>query len=490
MTHRTSISCAIPLLLVFACQTDRGGVPALELEECSPGGSPRELLRIENASEYRVYDVVDGVTVVGDGAEFGGAFLVDNCGGEPIRLEDSYGLLAGAAYLDGQAVLCSPNGPGAERGVWEILETGARGDRLDVANACAFGTASSFGFAYTDDGLVQYLPGGGLRTIPSVERPTLTWLGDMGLVRGRSAEDGLVVLPPGGADAIVVDGLPPVQFVATQGNASSWVFLATYTEGSAPPPSPIELGEPALFALDLATGAWFETGVVTGNGLLSRNFASAEDGLAAVVDGNLTFWRASWGGPLVSDIPSPLGVSLIDGERAVVATASGLQLVEVPLERLEDVDEPVALEVIWSRALAEGDVTPQSAGVPWKDVVLVEAAENVWAYPLDGGDPFPFLPSLGFTESAFPTLGYTHLGSEFVTALARNPSDEADFWLFRNRLGGELEVLDTDIQGAPPLNSSGFIYEELYRWTPQLGRILYVVRDGGSVSVRQHVLTD
>ena len=490
MTHWTSISCAIPLLFVFACQTDRGGVPAVELEECGPGASPRELLRIENASEYRVYDVVDGVTVVGDDGEFGGALLVDNCGGEPIRLEDTHSLLAGAAYLDGQVVLCSPRGSIAEQGVWEILETGARGKKLDVANMCAPGTASSFGFAYKDDGLVQYLPGGGLRAIPPVESPTLTWLGDAGVIRGRGAEGGLVVLPPGSADAIVVDGLPPIEFVVTQGNASSWVFLAAYTEDSVPPSSSIELGEPALFALDLATGAWFEAGVVTGNGLFSRNFASVEDGLAAVVDGNLTFWRASWGGPLVADLPSPRGVSLIDGERAVVATASGLQLVKIPFERLENADEPVALEVIWSRALAEGDVTSQSAGVPWKDVVLVEAAENVWAYPLDGGDPYPFLPSLGFTESTFPTLGYTHLGSEFVTALARNPSDEADFWLFRNRLGGELEVLDTDIQGAPPLNGLGFIHEELYRWTPQLGRILYVVRDGSSVSVRQHVLTD
>jgi len=476
--HRSAWRIVPALLLCLGCQDDP--VAAAEFRACSAEESPRELLRIEDATgNYRVFDLIDAVSVAAP--YYGDVVVVDNCGGEPLRLNKTYGLSSGAAYLGGEVVLCSSRSALEGPGVWEILMHGGRGKELGLGEYCVDGPDSSFGFVTTDEGVVQYLPDGSSRKVPALSGASLTWLGDAGVVRGR---DGLAVLPPGNAEAILVDGLPPVEFVVTQGNASSWVFLAAYSEPFFPP----ELGFPMLFALDLETGAWFETTEVTGDRLKTRNSVSVEAGLAAIVDIGLTLWRPEWAGPLPANVQNVRGVTVVDGERVVVATDDGLQLLRVPLERPED--EDVELEVVWSRPLADGAVTATSAGVPWKDVLLVEGTEDVWAYPLDGSEPYPFLPSLGYQESFFPTLGYTHLGTEYVTAMARNPTDRDDFWLYRNRLGGDVEVLDTDILGAPPENTSGFISEERYRWTADLGRILYAVRDGNTVSIRQHVLTD
>ena len=473
---RTITSTATTLLLLGLCACQNEEDPPLVLETCSAQESPRELLRIETARELRPYDVIDGVLAIEE--DYGSTLLVDNCGGKPLELAGSE-----AMFVDGQVALC---GGALTPGISEILASGARGKDLGLG-ACKSGYASSFGFVRTGDGLVQHLPDGSSRAVPSVGGGELTWLGDAGVVSGGG---GVVVLPPGGGEAIVVEGLPRIEFVVPQGNASSWVFLAAYPDPAMAPGSSSELGSPLLYALDLVSGAWLELTEVDGDRLKFRNFASAEDGLVAMVDGRLTFWRPSWGGPGLGDVPGALGVAVIDGERVVVATDDGLQLVRVPFDRPEDENEPLPLEVVWSRPLAEGEPNPTSAGVPWKEVVLVEGTDNVWAYPLDGSDPTLFLPSLGFEESFFPSLGYTHLGEEYVTAMARNPDDMDNFWLYRNSLGGEFEVLDTDIQGAPPLDTLGFISEERYRWTPELGRILYAVRDGNTVSIRQHVLTD
>jgi hypothetical protein len=492
MTSRIGILLTLPLLLVTACQNDDAGDGALELRTCSPEDSPRELLRLDGTASVRPYDLIDGVSVVPATPSFEeGAKIVDNCGGAPIKLENSYGYPSAAAYVDGEVVLCGVGVAAADEGIWALLGSGARGKKLDVAESCTLGLESSFGVVESSEGLVQYLPGGGVRSIPSVSRPALTWLGDAGVVRGESSSGGVVVLPPDGAEAIVVEGLPPIEFVVTQGNASPWVFLAAYTDPAREPSSTAMVGTPDLFALDLVTGSWFETGIVDGNGLLSRNFASVNDGLAAVVDHGLEFWRPSWGAALPGGIAGALGVTVIDGERVIVATDDGLQLVRVPQEQ-PDTDAPTELEVVWSRPLEVGQPNRRSAGVPWKDVLLVETGAEVWAYPLDGSDPYAFLPSLGFAgepRPPFPTLGYTYLGTEFVTAIARNPDDPDTFQLFRNRIGGEVEVLDTDIDG-PRQNDGGFIAGEGYRWTPQLGRILYVVREADGLSVRQHVLTD
>ncbi len=110
--------------------------------------------------------------------------------------------------------------------------------------------------------------------------------------------------------------------------------------------------------------------------------------------------------------------------------------------------------------------------------MLVQRDDEVWAYPLDDTEPYLFSPA----------FGPVHYGSEYVTAIGVEPDNEVERQLFRNRHGGQLEIIERNISGAVAA-----VEDESYAqhtWTPDFGRVLYGVRDGDAISIRQHALAD
>ncbi len=104
---------------------------------------------------------------------------------------------------------------------------------------------------------------------------------------------------------------------------------------------------------------------------------------------------------------------------------------------------------------------------------LSQPRRELWAYPVDGRPAFPFVP-----EST-----HLYFGRDTVTGLGFRPgSNERDIWLFQRRVDGEFDVIADDL--ASGQNAGGL----LHAWTPELGRVLYSVRDGDAVSVRQHLV--
>ena len=146
-----------------------------------------------------------------------------------------------------------------------------------------------------------------------------------------------------------------------------------------------------------------------------------------------------------------------------------VRLLRIPLDFPPE-NEP-AYEVLWKNPIPGGESLEGShPGMLWHGLVLLPFQAETWAFPVDGSEPYPFLPG---------RLDSIHFGTDFITALVRGTFNGDDNMLVRRALGGELEVIAEgvlDFQDRP--------------WTPELGRILYVVRDGDDVSIRQHRLSD
>lgn len=101
----------------------------------------------------------------------------------------------------------------------------------------------------------------------------------------------------------------------------------------------------------------------------------------------------------------------------------------------------------------------------------------MWAYPLDGRPGFPFVPVSPRSE--------LHVGERTITGLIISPGgDKHSQWLYQRRFDGEFELIAENLLGGRGFGGA------FHLWTPELGRILYAVRDGDAVSIRQHVLSD
>lgn len=103
--------------------------------------------------------------------------------------------------------------------------------------------------------------------------------------------------------------------------------------------------------------------------------------------------------------------------------------------------------------------------VVWNDHVLMELDETspyeIWAISLDGSDTFGFLPTMSSN---------VHYGPDCVTGRS------ADDRLVRRRIGGDLEVLDTNVVKTT--------------MSPEFGRIAYLKREGDALVLRQHFLAE
>ncbi|MGH1345751.1 MAG: hypothetical protein ACRBN8_29570 [Nannocystales bacterium] len=53
--------------------------------------------------------------------------MVDNCGGSPVHLPETFGLRSGAANVGGEIVLCGSGEASEDKGVWELMADGSRG---------------------------------------------------------------------------------------------------------------------------------------------------------------------------------------------------------------------------------------------------------------------------------------------------------------------------------------------------------------------------
>ena len=443
--------------------------PPLELAECSAEASPTELARLpyDPENDYETFDLIDGFTIhVDPGGGLPSAhYLVDNCGGAPLRLQQTFSYRPGAARVGGELVLCSGGRDGLE-GVWEILENGTAGAELGLGRACADRLysagnrvgLSALGVVGQDEHVVQHLPDGTTRSFPF---GTFHQLGDALIVE----EDGEVtLLPPDGAEPIVLELPEPILNVAPSPGWSRWGLLLPDDERD----------YSWVYALDATTGEWFRTEQGRSNAIFGLSGASARDGLAAVYayDGTIALSRLDWSAPLPADLRtlgSFVGLTVVDAEHVYLRQGDDLRLIRVPMEYPAEGED--THEVLWTRSLAQHELPADGVGIPWKDVVLDATNGELWAYPLDGSEPYPFLP---WHETSF-----LYFGSEYVTALGKRDRDAETLELFRNSLGGEFELLDggiLDFQDRP--------------WTPEFGRIIYAVRDGDEVSIRQHRLTD
>ena len=232
--------------------------PPLELAQCSPEDSPSELARFPYSedNDYEWYDLVEGVTIaVDDGTtDTKTHYLVDNCGGAPLRLPRTFRYRPGAAYVGGEVVLCS-GGLGDIEGVWELLEDGTAGRDLGLGRACPDHVSSPTGTALFAYGIVigegsearQFLPDGTTRSFTAGD-----FYGAGGALLVHTREGEVTVLPPDGADPVALDLPEPIATVLT--SKSPWAFLA-------PPHEVNRLS--AYYAVNAETGEWFPTPLTT-----------------------------------------------------------------------------------------------------------------------------------------------------------------------------------------------------------------------------------
>ncbi len=416
--------------------------------------------------DYETFDLVDAFTVHinAQGSLPSTHYLVDNCGGDPLRLARTFDYRPGAARVGGAIVLCS-GGLGGLEGIWELLEDGTAGADLGLGRWCADRLESAsrevglsaLGVVAQEGSFTQYLPDGTKWSIPG---RTFHQLGDAFVVEG---DDIFTLLPPDGADPIALELPERIVGVLASPGASRWALLLP--EG--------EARETWLYALDAGTGAWFRTEQLWRDAIFSQQVASVRDGLAAVAahHGSLALSRPQWSEPLATDprdFGSLVGLTVVDGEHVYLRNREDLIFIRVAMTY--PTGDELGIEVLWTRNIGQQERPPDGAGIPWNDVVLDATNGELWAYPVDGSDQYPFLPG--------DEHGLMHFGSDSVTALGKRDRAET-LELFRNSVGGAFEVLDTgilDFQDRP--------------WTPEFGRIVYAVRDGDEVSVRQHVLMD
>ncbi len=473
------------LLGVAAC-TESSEAQPLVLGSCERDASPRELMRISDpeniVSFVEVSDLGEAVRVRSIVRGESRRDLVDNCAGEPVRLQEIPRHQTGAMNLGGEIVLCA-NWLGEPDGVWELLDDGRPGALIDPDLHCkglAWSLYGSLGFVLSStDELFQHLPGRSMRPIPGAGSVQFVWTGEGPYVFRNGAT--APIHPPDGSAPIEVDLPEESDFIVPQRGTPTevdWVFAVPGLSGPNGAPFPGERVESHFYAVQLSTGAWFRVPpmVWTLGGL--SNAVSMRGGLlASDAESGFTLSRPEWGEALTLD-SAATSFTVLDGERVFLIDAQELRIVRVPLDRPSAASED-ELEVLWARPRSVDGEPPTVAGVAWNGIVLVQRDDEVWAYPLDGSEPYLFSPAFG------PVL----YGREFVTAIGVEPDTDDELRLFRNRPGGELEVIESHIISGAVAPVEDEAYAQ-HTWTPDLGRVLYGVRDGDAISIRQHLLAD
>ncbi len=466
-------------LLSLAACADSAPSP-IQFAECTAEDSPTELLRIEDGMgsehEFQVYDLGKAVSMKTQD----GSLVFDNCGGDPVRIRRAFGLATGAANLGGEVVLCS-GGAGHEPGVWELLEDGSAGSELGLGRQCLNSvTLPSYGFISDEDGIVQHQRDGTVRRVASGPSEIV------GTAEGFATldfGDPPMLHPADGPASIPLDLPGPFAVVARRPSPvseSPWMFVVPPYEGFN---ETLALGVSPVYAFDIRSGAWFQPPVeIELVGRVVQTISSVRDGLAAFqVEGfelGTVFSRSEWEEELARYEITATTTSLmvVDNERVFLVSEEDVRLIRVPLE-LPETGE-AEFELLWSRRRSDPDaqLTPIA---PWNGVVLVEQGET-WAYPLDGGEPYAFLPA----------FQHAYYGAEYVTALGQDPQNPDEYWLGRNSIGGEFELIDERIISGTPEVFSMEGDPQTQVWTPDLGRVLYSVQDGDALSVRQHRIAD
>ncbi len=469
------------LLLVVACGESSVAEP-LSLPSCSSNESPRELMRIADPdsaiTSLDVHDLDQAVSAAFILYGESEREIVDNCGGNSIRIRGTFGQRTGVMNRGGEIVLCSSEN-GEPDGVWELLDDGSPGELLDPALHCKRLSSSlfdSYGFVASGDDLLQTLPDGTTRPIPGIGAVQFLWTGGGPSVfmNGRSP----TIHPPDGSAAIELDLPNATEYVVPQRGVAEdadWILaVPAFSEGQGLSPGQ-DVFSP-LYAVQLSTGDWFETPAVSWSvGSLSDEVSIRDGLLATDAESGLALSRPGWEAPLSTD-DDIASFTVLDTERVFLINAQEYRIVRVPLE---PPTAPEELEVLWSRPRSTAGDPPSVAGVAWNGIVLVEREEEVWAYPLDDREPYVFLPAYSLA----------HFGREYVTALGADPDSSGELRLTRNRVDGEFEIVDSGIVSGQIGMSSGEVLVQ-HAWTPDLGRFVYGVRDGDAVSIRQHRFDD
>ncbi len=480
---RTPSVCLISCLAVAACSESPTSQP-LELGSCAPEDSPAELMRIDDpdkaVSFLEVSDLRQAVRVRSIVRGESQRDLVDNCGGDPVRLREIAGQQTAAMNLGGEIVLCA-SWLGDPDGIWELLDNGEPGAMLEPDLHCkglAWSLFGSLGFVVSGrDDLFQHLPGREIRAIPGFGSIQFVWTGEEPFVfRNVSTAP---INPPDGSAPIEVDLPVASEFMVPQRGAMEeldWVFaVPQLSDGPSGAPLPGERVSSGFYAIQLSSGAWFPVPTVEWTlGRLSDAVSLREGLLATDAAAGVTFSRAQWEGSWTVELDAT-SFTVVDSERVFLINEQELQMVRVPSERPQGGGDDT-LEVLWTRPRTTAGDPPSVAGVAWNGIVLVERGEEVWAYPLDDTEPYFFLPK----------YGPVHYGREYVTAIGVEPDTDGELRLFRNRVGGDVEVIESRIISG----AVGSVDDEAYAahtWTPGFGRVLYGVRDGGAISIRQHV---
>lgn len=432
--------------------------PPIELPSC-PNDSPTELARFdyEPQAEYRTFDLVDAVTVAIDTFGEGPTYIVDNCGGPPVRIRETFGYRPGAARVGGDIVLCGA-GLGGPEGVWQLLENGTSGKDLGLGHGCPdwvnswnspAAALSAYGLVWDDGKVVQHRPDGTTREMPV---GVFHRVGESLVVLTREGE--VAVAPPGDADTVYLDLPDPI--LSIQPTSDEWAVLV--------PSSADEEGHVfTYYALDTTTGEWFSSAPTATLSSIPPP-VDARDGLSATwwpVERVFEFQRPLWDGPLATDFSHETRITIVDREHVYLVERDTQLLIRVPMEFPAE-GEP-ANEVVWTRDVGDAERPPDGLGNVWRGLVI----DGGQAYPVDGSDPYPFLPQSW-------RVIRSHRGDEFFTALVR---DDDSLQLVRIDVQGNVEVIDRDILE--------FMHGP---WSPELGRLVYAVRDGDEVSIRQHRL--
>lgn len=384
----------------------------------------------------------------------------------PLRLKETFDYRPGAARVGGDIVLCGA-GLGGREGVRELLEDGSAGEDLGLGLGCpdrgsSVGVRtgiSPHGFVLDESGTTQHLPNGNSRSLPLYG--TFTRVHDTWLVHTREGQVGM--LGPDGASPFVLDLPEAITDVAAPPDSSSWVVLLPDSQGQ-------DAVRP--YVLDSTDGSWFTAGWAG----LDPTRVAVRDGLAVTRShpwSTLEFARAHWDAPLRADLDVDAGFTVVDDAHVLIADDRDVRLLRIPLDFPGE--NEAAYEVLWKYPVPGGESLAGSyPGMLWHDLVLLPLLREIWAFPTDGSEPYPFLPGeLSYRASDI------YFGSEFITAMTDVNRIDDTGQIIRRAVGGELEVVAEGVLGFQDRP-----------WTPDLGRILYAVRDGDDVSIRQHRLTD
>lgn len=471
------------LLLLPACADPTPAAP-LELPTC-PDASPAELGRLPDpdrtVDRVDVFDLSLGVSIRTTIERKTDNVLLDNCGGEPLPLSQKGQVLTGATNLGDQLGLCPSLSRG--EGIYTLLEDGTAGEVLIPDGECPQDyRLSAFGVVRVGEGGddLQFREDGSTRVLPSTLMEPI-WTGsDPVLFR---LVDDPEIYPVGATDPIATD-LPQIdEVVQLPGRYADagWVI------GVPPIGTPRGVLVPGdevqspIYAVEPATGTWFTASAEWIYGELA-DAVSVRDGLLLVQNqppaaeaGSPVVYRASWQGSALLPIGG-YSFTVLDAQRAFVITPDALQVVQIPMEQPSG---DLEVEVLSSRPWTDAGEPASVAGVAWNDLVLVERTDGVWAFPIEDGEPYRFSP--------LPV--HAHYGAAAVTGLTVSPDDGEQLQLYRARPGSEVELIETEIISTA---LSGDVNDPMltHTWAPDTGRVVYAVRDGDAISVRQHRFED